>query len=138
LPISSNENVLGTWSPVFNNQATQNYTFTPNSFGIVNTNLGFRCPLSASKTVTIVPRTAPSFTILDSICVGASLVLPVISTNGYAGTWSPVINNQVTTTYTFTPTTISVATGCPESTQKTVVVDPFVDPIFTSIDSICQ
>ena len=138
LPTSSNENVLGTWSPVFNNQATHNYVFTPNSFGIVNTNLGFRCPLSASKTVTIVPRTSLTFTILDSICVGANLVLPVISTNGYSGTWSPAFNNQVTTTYTFAPTSITVATGCPQTAQKTVLVDPFVDPIFTSIDSICQ
>lgn len=138
LPTNSNENVLGSWSPVFDNQATQTYSFTPISAGIVNTNVGFRCPLSASQTVTIVPRTTPTFTILDSICVGASLVLPNLSNNSVTGSWLPAFNNQTTTTYTFAPTTITVATGCPESVQETVVVDPFVDPIFTSIDSICQ
>ncbi len=138
LPTNSNENVFGSWSPVFDNQATQTYSFTPISAGIVNTNVGFRCPLSASKTVTIIPRTTPTFTILDSICVGASLVLPTVSNNSIVGTWSPAFNNQMTTTYTFAPTFITIATGCPESAQETVIVDPFVDPIFTSIDSICQ
>jgi len=138
LPVTSNENVLGVWSPAFNNQTTQNYSFTPNTSGIVNTNLGFRCPLSASKNVVIVPRTPTPFTIVDSICVGANLVLPNISNNSISGIWSPAVNNQATTLYTFTPTTISIANNCPLPAQATVVVDPFVQPTFISIDSICQ
>lgn len=138
LPTNSNENVLGTWSPVFNNQATQNYIFTPNSSGIVSTNLGARCPLTASQTVVNVPRTPTPFSLPDSICIGASLTLPTISNNSISGTWSPVFNNQATTLYTFSPTVISVANNCPLPAQSTIIVDPFVQPIFVSFDSICQ
>jgi gliding motility-associated-like protein len=138
LPATSNENVLGTWSPVFDNQASQNYVFAPNSLGIINTSLGFRCPLSTSRNITIIPRTATPFSITDSICVGANLVLPIVSNNAISGTWSPAVNNQATTTYTFSPTNISIVNNCPLPAQATVIVDPFVQPTFISIDSICQ
>jgi gliding motility-associated-like protein len=70
--------------------------------------------------------------------VGAVLNLPTGSTNGFSGTWSPAANNQTTTTYTFTPSLIEVSNNCPAPVQETVIVDPFVDPVFTPIDSICQ
>jgi len=61
----------------------------------------------------------PSFDFATSICKDATVVLPTTSLNGIEGTWSPVVNNQVTTTYTFTP----IATAaCATSTTKTIEV----------------
>lgn len=44
----------------------------------------------------------PIFNLPDEICVGTDFEFPVVSENGYEGTWSPVFNNQETTTYYFT------------------------------------
>jgi gliding motility-associated-like protein len=42
---------------------------------------------------------------VSPICQGDVLAaLPTNSLNGITGTWSPALNNQATTTYTFTPT----------------------------------
>jgi gliding motility-associated-like protein len=41
---------------------------------------------------------------VNAICQGDVLTaLPTSSVNGITGTWSPALNNQATTTYTFTP-----------------------------------
>ena len=46
----------------------------------------------------------PVFVQVEPICRNGFLSpLPLISTNGITGTWSPALNNQQTTTYTFTP-----------------------------------
>ncbi|WP_298115405.1 T9SS type A sorting domain-containing protein [Flavobacterium sp.] len=51
------------------------------------------------------PNTIPTFDAVAPICSGTPLAdLPITSTNGVTGTWSPSMNNNVTTTYTFTPT----------------------------------
>lgn len=48
--------------------------------------------------------TAPEFTQVAAICAGETLeALPTTSENGITGTWAPALNNQETTTYTFTP-----------------------------------
>ncbi len=57
------------------------------------------CLGNAGCTSTITP----TFTQVSSICSGGSFTLPATSDNGITGTWSPAINNQATTTYTFTP-----------------------------------
>ncbi|MEY4804971.1 MAG: hypothetical protein RL331_1492, partial [Bacteroidota bacterium] len=83
--------------------------------------------------ITQVQNTIPLFTSIPSICVGASLNLPNTSLNGVSGTWSPAVNNQTTTTYTFTP---SPGT-CTNSVNMTVVVHPY--PQLTAIDdTICS
>ena len=49
-------------------------------------------------------KITPIFTQVDPICFGDTiLTLPTTSINGYSGVWSPIIDNTVTTTYTFTP-----------------------------------
>ena len=49
-------------------------------------------------------KITPMFTQVDPICFGDTLLtLPTISINGYKGVWSPILDNTVTTTYTFTP-----------------------------------
>ena len=70
---------------------------------------------------------------IGPICQGETLVLPTVSNNGVEGTWSPAINNQQTTTYTFTP-------NDPEfpSIEKTVEVNPIVKPTFDDIGPFCD
>lgn len=46
----------------------------------------------------------PTFNPVGPYCSGASIpALPTTSINGITGTWSPAINNTMSTTYTFTP-----------------------------------
>ncbi|MBS1510402.1 MAG: hypothetical protein JST86_06170 [Bacteroidetes bacterium] len=67
----------------------------------------------------------PLFTAVQPICAGAVLLpLPATSNNGITGTWSPALNNTVTTTYTFTP-----AVGqCASTTTLTITVHPKPGP----------
>jgi hypothetical protein len=45
----------------------------------------------------------PAFTAVAPICKGTAFSLPASSGNGITGNWTPAINNQATTTYTFMP-----------------------------------
>lgn len=71
--------------------------------------------------LTVNPNVLPTFNPVTAICAGNTLnPLPTTSLNGITGTWSPVLNNQQTTTYTFTPS----AGICATSTTLTIVVNP--------------
>ena len=95
LPTTSNNGITGTWSPALNNLATTTYTFTPNSG---------QCASSQTMTITVDPLITPTFNQIARICTGTILsALPTNSTNGISGTWTPELNNNITTTYTFTP-----------------------------------
>lgn len=94
LPSVSENGITGTWSPEINNQKTTTYTFTPEVGS---------CALETSITIEVVDILTPEFTLPSFICEGTALVLPEVSNNGIAGTWTPTIDNQQTTTYTFTP-----------------------------------
>jgi uncharacterized protein (TIGR02145 family) len=59
--------------------------------------------------------------------------LPTTSINGVTGTWSPALNNTITTTYTFTPT----AGLCANTSTMTITVNPIVTPTFTAVASSC-
>ncbi len=123
LPPTSNNGVTGTWSPaVINNLATGNYTFTPNTG---------QCGLPVTITVTVTPRTTPTFPFgtTRTICAGGAVpTLPNTSTNAISGTWSPsAVDNQNSGTYTFTPT----AGLCANSTTFTVTVNPNITPTFS-------
>lgn len=128
LPSVSLNNVDGVWSPAFNNQSSGTYAFIPN-----NTT----CNQSILLTVEIIPQTTPLFNITSSICENGSVVFPAVTQNGVHGTWSPALNNQSTTTYTFTPDIYTPAVGCPTSVQHTLTVIPSTLPTFTLLDSIC-
>ena len=96
LPISSLNGITGTWSPALNNQASTTYTFIPT--------LG-QCASATTLIITVNPTITPSFDPVNPICQDWALApLPTSSLNGISGTWSPALNNQATTTYTFTPT----------------------------------
>ncbi len=133
-PALSVEGIAGSWAPAFNNQSTTSYTFTPSSTGITYTNIGAGCPVPMNQTVAITNPVTPSFTLPDSICEGATVALPLVSNNGVAGTWAPAFNNQVTTTYTFTPGQYQ----CPITAQQTIVVSTLYNPIFSLPSAICQ
>jgi gliding motility-associated-like protein len=129
LPTTSLNNIVGTWSPAFNNQATATYNFMPNDT---------TCNQPIQLTVTIVPNSTPSFNIASNVCVNGNLVFPVATQNGTFGTWSPAFNNQATTTYTWTPTAPTPAVGCPTLAQHTVNIIPQTQPVFVLEDSLCQ
>lgn len=121
LPLTSNNGVSGTWTPVLNNSTTTEYTFSPTSG---------QCANIATMTITINPNITPSFNPVSAICAGAPLSLPTSSTNGINGTWSPAINNTATTTYTFTPTTGQCVTATQQ--QLSVTVNPLPVIILSS------
>ncbi len=126
LPTTSTNGITGTWSPAINNTATTTYTFTPNT-GV--------CALPVTLTITINPNVTPTFNPVGSFCSGASIpALPTTSTNGITGTWSPAINNTVTTTYTFTPTTGLCAT----TTTLTITITSPTLPTFATVGPYCS
>ena len=127
LPTTSIEGFTGTWSPVFDNTISNTYNFTPDAN---------QCAIGATMTITVNPVFIATFTPVDTICVGDVLLdLPTNSNNGFSGTWSPAINNTVTTEYTFTPTPITGS--CFEETKMTITVLTQTTPLFTQVDPIC-
>ncbi|RQO30684.1 hypothetical protein DBR32_08100 [Taibaiella sp. KBW10] len=78
------------------------------------------CDSITTLNLTVNPMLTPSFTAIASICQGGTFLLPTTANNGVTGTWSPVINNMATTTYTFTPT----PGLCALTNTMTVVVRP--------------
>jgi gliding motility-associated-like protein len=70
-------------------------------------------------TVNIVEPVTPTFSQVGQKCSGESFLLPTTSINGISGTWSPVINNNSTTTYTFIPN----SGQCALNQNMTVVVN---------------
>lgn len=118
LPTTSNNGITGTWSPALNNLITTTYTFTPNPG---------QCATNTTMTIVVEANTVPTFSPISPICSGDALAsLPTTSNNGFTGSWSPALNNTVTTTYTFTPT----AGQCATTTTLTITV---VQVTFTAI-----
>jgi hypothetical protein len=63
--------------------------------------------------------TIPAFAAVGPYCSGTSIpALPIVSIDNISGTWSPAINNSVTTEYTFTPD----AGECASTTTLTIVI----------------
>lgn len=127
LPTNSNDTVpiSGTWSPAINNTTTTVYTFTPNDGS---------CSTVALMTIEVGSVT-PAFDQVASICVGDILAnLPTTSENGVVGSWSPAMDNTVTTVYTFTPNT-GICAG--QVTMTIEVLAPSIVPTFTNVAPIC-
>lgn len=93
------------------------------------------CFYQKSTTVTVSPGTIPTFNPVNAICAGGALgPLPTTSVNGVTGTWSPAVNNNATTIYTFTPS----AGQCASTATLTITVNPLTVPTFTPVASICS
>ncbi len=76
-------------------------------------------------TIVVNDNLIPNFTAIAPICVGDTLAaLPTTSTNGISGTWSPALNNQETTTYTFTP----IEPQCATTSSLTIQVNQIEEP----------
>ena len=125
LPNTSIEGITGTWLPAIDNTLTTEYTFTPDDG---------QCASTTEMTIIVLTQTNPDFNQIDDVCEGTQLTLPTTSNEGITGTWSPVINNTITTEYTFTPD----PDQCANQTTMTVVVNEKVNPVFDSVDTICS
>lgn len=126
LPTTSLNGITGTWSPALDNTVTTTYTFTP-TVGL--------CATPATLTITITPKTVPTFTPVGPICSGTPISpLQNPSNNGYVGNWSPGLNNTATTTYTFTPT----AGQCAAVTTMTIVVNPLPVATISAPTGTCR
>lgn len=118
LPASSLNGFTGTWLPAAINTAVvgpADYVFTPDAG---------QCATGTSLTVTITAPVVPTFTQLGPYLQGdVADPLPVVSSNGINGTWSPAAINTATlgsSTYTFTPALGACATG----TTMDVTINP--------------
>ncbi len=126
LPTTSNNGIDGTWSPAINTMATTTYTFTPNG----------PCANTTSLEIIVDPLIISEFDPILPLCPGETLApLPTTSNNGITGTWSPAINNNETTTYTFTP---DAGQGCSVEAMLTVEVLDGQTPTFNIQESICE
>lgn len=125
LPSSSQNNIIGAWSPPLNNQQTTTYTFTPNPN---------QCSASSSMTIDITANVLPTFNQVGPFCANATILdLPLVSLNNLGGTWSPAINNQATTTYTFTPD----VGLCALPATMIITINPNITPTFTQAGPYC-
>ena len=127
LPTISTNGISGSWSPSLNNQATTTYTFTPDPT---------ECAMETTLMIVVnPPSTVPTFTQVDPVCNGTILSpLPTTSLNGVLGSWSPSIDNTVTTTYLFTPD----QGQCAASTNMIIVVDQPIVPEFDQPEPVCE
>ena len=94
LPERSENGYLGHWVLEESNSEIAKYTFIPEEG---------HCVLSKTIEIEIVKKVEPRFDLPAVICFGSSFELPIVSTNGIEGQWSPAIDLTQTTTYTFTP-----------------------------------
>ncbi|MFE3869343.1 T9SS type B sorting domain-containing protein [Flavobacterium sp. LS2P90] len=127
LPTTSNNGIIGIWSPSLSNTVTKPYIFTPNPG---------QCATTATLTITVTPNGIPTFTAVPAICTGTPLApLPTISNNGYAGTWTPALNNTATTTYTFTPN----SDQCASTANLIITVNQLKTPTFVNVPTaVCE
>ena len=112
-------------------------TFTtsiPGTYSVIvtNTTTG-QVNTSVSSIVTISSFINNTFNQIQPICAGETFSLPLVSNEGITGTWSPAIDNNQTTTYSFTPT----SNFCSSTEQMTVVVNQLVPPILNSPQLFC-
>src|SRR5690554_1390764 len=78
------------------------------------------CENTAEVTVTVNPLITPEFSPVPEMCYGDEIPpLPTISLNGISGSWSPSLNNTVTTEYTFTP---DESQSCALQTTLTIII----------------
>ncbi|MDD2636564.1 MAG: gliding motility-associated C-terminal domain-containing protein [Bacteroidales bacterium] len=126
LPTTSTNGVTGTWSPAINNTATTNYTFTPASG---------QCTLPTTMQITINENITPIFSSVGPYCHGTYIPeLETTSTNGICGTWSPEINNETTTTYTFTPT----SGQCAYTITAPIEIELLESELLSSTNQFCD
>jgi gliding motility-associated-like protein len=127
LPTTSNDGITGTWTPPLNNTITTTYTFIPSVE---------QCVPETTLTIEVIPAVIPAFSGFNPICSGDFLApLPTTSNNGINGTWTPQINNMVSTLYTFTP---DVGEGCTTTATLLILIKDPIIPTFDYVPPICE
>ncbi len=92
------------------------------------------CDSVATAIITITPTITPTFTPVGPYCIGEAIPnLPLTSSNGITGTWSPAIDNTATTTYTFTPNTGQ----CALTQTLIITIFPNTIPTFAAVGPYC-
>lgn len=119
------DGINGTWSPAINSTTTTTYTFTPSPGQCANT---------TTMTVVVSQNIVPTFTQIGPYCPGSSFTLPNTSNEGITGTWSPSINNNVTTNYTFTPS----SGQCIQNANMNIAISSSITPSFTPQGPFCE
>jgi len=132
LATTSTNSISGTWSPATISTAsagTNTYTFTPTAG---------QCATTANLNIVVTDNITPTFAAIGPYCVDATpATLPLSSTNGIAGTWSPATISTAsagTTTYTFTPS----AGQCATTASLEIVTNDFTIPSFTALGPYCE
>ncbi|MBO3118012.1 concanavalin A lectin, partial [Winogradskyella sp. DF17] len=130
--------VVYTWSPTngVSNPNSPNPTLSPTVTTTYTVTVADVCGNITEEmfTLSVLPVETPLFDPVDSICEGDTLApLPTTSTNGITGTWSPALNNTVTTTYTFTPDN-----SCATNATLEIVVNPLQFPEFDAVAPVCE
>src|SRR5204862_132381 len=132
LPLTSTNGINGTWSPATistTTVGTTTYTFTATAG---------QCATTAKMDIVITNQITPAFTQIGPLCQNSTApALPLTSTNGINGTWSPATINTTTagtTTYTFTAT----AGQCATTATMDVVITNQITPVFAQIGPLCQ
>jgi hypothetical protein len=132
LPTTSTNGFTGTWDPSMVNTGVvgkTTYRFTPDAG---------QCSTSGTMDITINQLGTPVFDPLGPYCMGSTPVsLPVMSTNGIAGTWAPsIVSTNATGSFKFTFTPDQVQGSEPVTIE--ISVTEAVLPIFDTINPICQ
>ncbi|MFT7072282.1 MAG: gliding motility-associated-like protein [Patiriisocius sp.] len=126
LPTTSNDGIIGFWTPALDNTTTTNYTFTPSAG---------QCVPETTLIIIVTPTVFPAFSGVNPVCPGEFLPpLPTTSNNGITGTWVPIINNMVSTLYTFTP---NPGQGCTTTSTLLILIKDPIIPTFDDRPAAC-
>jgi gliding motility-associated-like protein len=123
------------------------YTFGPNDISVGSVTLSLTAtgfgregscdPAVSSVTITLNNKVIPVFTAIGPLCQNsAAPVLPVTSTNGISGTWSPsTVNTSQAGTYTYIYT--PDANQCASVLNMEITINAKVPPVFAPIGALC-
>ena len=127
LPTTSLEGITGTWTPALDNTMTTTYTFTPDAGQCTSATL-------TDLEIMVTPTVIPTFNPVASICEGDVLTpLPTTSLEGITGTWTPALDNTITTDYVFEPSSGQCASKVP----LRIIVNQPSPPDFEMLLPIC-
>ncbi len=132
LPVASTNGISGTWNPPTINTTiadTLTFTFTPDTG---------QCAVIVTTNIIITNEIVPLFAAIGPLCQNSiAPLLPVASTNGITGTWTPsTINTAIAgiSVYTFTPDT----SQCSGPVTLNIEITNEITPLFTQIGPLYQ
>ena len=131
LPLTSTNNITGTWNPATINTSTvgtSSYTFTP---------APGQCGTTTTLSITIATQITPAFDDIGPLCQNSTPPsLPLKSTNNITGTWNPSVISTSTigvTQYIFTP----AAGQCGTTATISIEVTDQITPDFDAVGPLC-